>query len=105
MWEVAGSQYFFIILGLNSTAMKVKKKIVTIIFASLPVFCIAQKFTTGTCVTRDGGQYEGQMVGSKPYGKGVCVYKNGDRYEGDYVQGERTGQGLFRYEYNRLCYI
>ncbi len=44
----------------------------------------AQKISLGSCITRDGGQYKGEMVSGKPQGKGTAVYKNGDTYEGSY---------------------
>ena len=38
----------------------------------------AQKLTLGTCVTKDGGDYSGEMVGGKPHGKGKTIFKNGN---------------------------
>lgn len=48
----------------------------------------AQKISLGSCVTKDGGQYKGEMVAGKPNGKGNALYKNGDTYEGEYVKGK-----------------
>ena len=54
---------------------------------------MAQKITLGSCVTKDGGQYKGEMVGGKPHGKGSAIYQNGDIYEGEYEKGKRHGYG------------
>ena len=40
----------------------------------------AQKISLGSCITRDGGQFKGEMVSGKPQGKGTTIYKNGDNY-------------------------
>ena len=53
----------------------------------LPLYVNAQKITLGSCKTKDGGTYQGEMVAGKPHGKGKTVYKNGDTYEGHYVMG------------------
>ena len=68
-----------------------KHYIVTLLFACIPTFCLSQKITLGTCVTRDQGDYKGEMVAGKPHGKGKAVYKNGNWYEGEYVKGKRQG--------------
>ena len=57
----------------------------------------AQKITLGTCTTKDGGEYSGEMVGGKPQGKGKATYKNGNRYEGSYVKGKRQGYGIYTF--------
>ena len=59
-----------------------------------PFVCLAQKITLGSCVTKDGGQYKGEMFQGKPHGKGNTVFKNGDTYEGEYVKGKRQGLSL-----------
>lgn len=46
----------------------------------------AQKISLGSCITRDGGQFKGEMVSGKPQGKGTTIYKNGDTYEGSYMK-------------------
>ena len=55
----------------------------------------AQSITLGSCTTRDGGEYNGEMAQGKPNGKGKTVWKNGNWYEGDYVKGKRQGQGTY----------
>ena len=42
--------------------------------ACSPLAMSAQKFSLGSCITRDGGQYKGEMVSGKPQGKGSTVY-------------------------------
>ena len=51
----------------------------------IPTVVHAQKITLGSCTTKDGGQYKGEMMSGKPEGKGKTLYKNGDVYEGEYV--------------------
>ena len=70
---------------------KVKRIYLIIIHILISFSVLAQNVKTGTCVTKDGGQYEGEMIGSKPHGKGHCVYKNGDTYDGEYKKGAREG--------------
>ena len=55
----------------------------------LPLCGSAQKISMGSCTTRDGGEYKGEMVAGKPHGKGNTVFKNGDTYEGEYAKGKR----------------
>ena len=55
----------------------------------------SQKITMGTCVTKDGGDYSGEMVAGKPHGKGKATYKNGNWYEGHYEKGKRQGFGVY----------
>ena len=57
----------------------------------------AQKVTLGSCTTHDGGQYQGEMQGGKPYGKGKTRWNNGDLYEGEYVKGLRQGDGIYTF--------
>ena len=71
--------------------MKYKINLISFLLISLPLCSFAQKISLGSCVTRDGGQYKGEMVGNKPNGKGTTVFKNGDTYEGSYVKGKRNG--------------
>ena len=41
-----------------------KHKILTLILLVIPATIMAQKITLGSCVTKDGGQYKGEMVGT-----------------------------------------
>ena len=56
-----------------------KKHITTILLAALSVVGSAQKITLGSATTKDGGDYQGEMVAGKPQGKGKAVYKNGKK--------------------------
>ena len=62
-----------------------------------PLYSSAQKISMGSCVTRDGGEFKGEMVAGKPHGKGNTVFKNGDTYEGEYVRGRRQGYGVYTF--------
>ena len=64
-----------------------KNKIIVTLLLLMPTGVWAQKITLGSCMTRDGGQYQGEMVGGKPQGKGRAIYTNGNFYEGEYVKG------------------
>ena len=75
---------------LNMDSVVVKKSIICIYMMVLPVVAGAQKITLGSAVTKDGGQYQGEMVMGKPHGKGKAVYKDGNCYEGEYVKGKRN---------------
>lgn len=55
--------------------------LLTLTLSLSPLAVSAQKITLGSCITRDGGQYKGEMVSGKPQGKGAAVYSNGDTYE------------------------
>ena len=71
-----------------------KKYIFTSIFAlMLTLPCGAQKMTLGTAITKDGGEYNGELQSGKPHGKGRTTYKNGNIYEGEYEKGLRQGFG------------
>ena len=65
--------------------------------AMIPLAMSAQKIQLGSCVTKDGGEYKGEMASGKPQGKGKAVYKNGDTYEGNYVKGKRQGYGIYTF--------
>ena len=55
---------------------------------------LAQKISLGSCTIREDdfvGEYKGEMLNGKPYGKGVTIYQNGNKYEGEYVRGRRQG--------------
>ena len=66
-----------------------KRFIYTILMLMLPLMVGAQKITLGSAKTKDGGDYNGEMVSGKPNGKGRTIYKNGNSYEGEYVKGKR----------------
>ena len=74
-----------------------KNKIYILLLSLLPTMGFAQKISLGSCVTKDGGQYKGEMVAGKPNGKGNALYKNGDTYEGEYVKGKRQGYGVYTF--------
>lgn len=59
--------------------------------------CEAQKITLGSCETKDGGFYQGEMVSGKPHGKGRTEYKNGDTYEGSYVKVRGKGMEFIHF--------
>ena len=61
-----------------------RKGILTILLISVPLICCAQRIVLGSCATKDGGLYKGEIVANKPHGKGVTTFKNGDIYEGEY---------------------
>ena len=65
------------------------------IMLMLPLIVEAQKITLGSAKTKDGGDYNGEMVAGKPNGKGRTIYKNGNSYEGEYVKGKRQGYGVY----------
>ena len=71
--------------------MNYKIKLISILFIASPVSLYAQKIYLGSCTTRDGGQYKGEMSGGKPNGKGTTIFKTGDTYEGSYLKGKRDG--------------
>ena len=61
---------------------------------------LAQKISLGSCTIREDdfvGEYKGEMLNGKPYGKGVTIYQNGNKYEGEYVRGRRQGEGTFTF--------
>ena len=55
-----------------------KQMMLAMMLACSPLAMSAQKISLGSCITRDGGQYKGEMVSGKPQGKGSTIYKNGD---------------------------
>ena len=63
----------------------------------IPLSAGAQKISLGSCTTKDGGQYKGEMVSGKPQGKGATVFPNGDTYEGNYLKGKREGYGVYTF--------
>ena len=68
-----------------------------ILFITLILPVGAQKITLGSCQTRDGGEYKGEMQSGKPHGKGKTVWKNGNTFEGQYEKGKRQGYGVFTF--------
>lgn len=81
--------------------MNIKQTILSLSLVFLPICAMAQKITLGSCTTRDGGQYKGEMVSGKPNGKGNTVFANGDTYEGEYVKGRREGYGIYTFPTER----
>ena len=74
-----------------------KTYIFSMIIAMLPLTAGAQKITLGSATTKDGGEYQGEMMSGKPQGKGKTIYKNGNVYEGEYVKGKRQGYGIYTF--------
>ena len=74
-----------------------KQMLLALALCLSPVSTFAQKISLGSCITRDGGQYKGEMVSGKPQGKGAAVYPNGDTYEGAYQKGKREGYGVYTF--------
>lgn len=74
-----------------------KTRILSVFMLFLPLCGSAQKISMGSCTTRDGGEYKGEMVAGKPHGKGNTVFKNGDTYEGEYAKGKRQGYGVYTF--------
>ena len=64
---------------------------------AFPLRAGAQKITLGSCYTKDGGLYKGEMMGGKPQGKGTTTYPNHDVYEGEYLKGKRSGKGTYTF--------
>ena len=65
-----------------------------IVLLTVTSVALAQKVTLGSCTTKDGGAYNGEMQSGKPHGKGVTKWKNGNVYEGNYEKGKRQGFGI-----------
>ncbi len=70
----------------------VRNKYIIILLFFIPACLFAQKIETGSCTTKDGGSYQGQMFRGKPNGRGKTVYKKGNVYEGEYMKGLRQGE-------------
>ena len=69
------SLYFrtFAKIYVKKKAMNRKKYIINILTYLLfltPLSASAQKITLGSATTKDGGQYQGEMMQGKPHGKG-----------------------------------
>ena len=89
---------FFCTFGVkNEKTMKLKSYILSLTLLILPVSMSAQKISLGTCTTKDGGEYNGEMAAGKPHGKGKTIWKNGNLYEGEYVKGKREGHGIYTF--------
>ncbi len=54
--------------------MNYKIRIAAWMLFFIPLSAGAQKISLGSCTTRDGGQYKGEMVSGKPQGKGATVF-------------------------------
>jgi hypothetical protein len=61
--------------------MNIRDILLTLGFSFLMCPVHAQKITLGSCITKDKGEYNGEMSAGKPNGKGKTVWKNGDVYE------------------------
>lgn len=77
--------------------MNYKIRIAAWMLLFIPLSAGAQKISLGSCTTKDGGQYKGEMVSGKPQGKGATVFPNGDTYEGNYLKGKREGYGVYTF--------
>ena len=77
--------------------MNYKIRIAAWMLFFIPLSAGAQKISLGSCTTKDGGQYKGEMVSGKPQGKGATVFPNGDTYEGNYLKGKREGYGVYTF--------
>ena len=75
--------------------MYILKYTLAILTLMMPLSMAAQKITLGSVKTKDGGQYQGEIMMGKPHGKGRTVYKNGNTYEGQYEKGKRQGYGTY----------
>ena len=75
--------------------MYILKYTLAILTLMMPLSMAAQKITLGSVNTKDGGQYQGEIMMGKPHGKGRTVYKNGNTYEGQYEKGKRQGYGTY----------
>jgi hypothetical protein len=60
-----------------------KRHTIATLILLLPLTAGAQKLTLGSTTTKDGGQYQGEMMQGKPHGKGKVTYNNGNVYEGE----------------------
>ena len=76
---------------------KFKYQFISILLVMACPTAAAQKITLGTCTTKDGAEYKGEMSGGKPQGKGKAVYKSGNWYEGNFVKGKRQGFGVYTF--------
>lgn len=52
-----------------------KQMMLAMMLACSPLAMSAQKISLGSCITRDGGQYKGEMVSGKPQGKGSTIIR------------------------------
>ena len=78
--------------------MQFKRNTIIILMSLMvPLAAGAQKMTLGSTTTKDGGQYQGEMMQGKPHGKGKVTYKNGNVYEGEYQKGKRQGYGIYTF--------
>ena len=93
--------FFFYLCMVKFEKTRLSMKIYNILFAAFLSFSLlpatAQKVTLGSCHTKDGGEYSGEMQSGKPQGKGKTTWKNGNTYEGEYVKGKRQGYGVYTF--------
>ena len=57
----------------------------------------SQQIKIGNYKFPAGGEYQGEMIKGKPYGKGTTTFPNGDIHTGDYVKGKREGHGVYQF--------
>ena len=67
----------------NLKPIHVRNKYIIILLLHLSTTLFGQTVEIGSCITKDGGNYYGQMFRGKPNGKGKTTYKKGDVYEGE----------------------
>ena len=58
----------------NRIRMNKIRYIISATILLFPFALMAQKITLGSCTTKDGGEFQGEMVQGKPHGKGKTVY-------------------------------
>ena len=58
--------------------MNINRLSIIVLTLFLTLTAEAQKITLGSATTKDGGDYQGEMVQGKPNGKGKTYYKNGN---------------------------
>ena len=92
------STTFAVVITKIQTIMQYKRLTITLLMSLiLPLSVGAQKISLGSTTTKDGGDYQGEMMLGKPHGKGKVQYKNGNIYEGEYVKGKRQGFGIYTF--------
>ena len=92
------STTFAVVITKIQTIMQYKRLTITLLMSLiLPLSVGAQKISLGSTTTKEGGDYQGEMMLGKPHGKGKVQYKNGNIYEGEYVKGKRQGFGIYTF--------
>ena len=78
--------------------MNLKKPyILLLIFLSCTSLTHSQQIKIGNYTFPAGGEYQGEMLKGKPYGKGTTTFPNGDIHTGNYVKGKREGHGVYQF--------